>query len=116
MLISSPKERQSLYLQKSSGVCPQVESCSGVHSQSLVLSLQKRKDPGSSTLNEVVQGGGSQLTGKINIYLLQLVALWMSHHAGCKGIELVGRERVERGGRLVVEGGGERQRAVNTVD
>ncbi len=42
------------------------------------------------TLNQVVKGGGAQLTGKINIYLLQLGALWMSHHAGCKGIKLAG--------------------------
>lgn len=65
------------------------------------------------TLNQVVKGGGSHLAGKINIYLLQLGALWMSHHAGCKGIKLVGPGRVERVG---VEGGGERQRAVNTFD
>lgn len=65
------------------------------------------------TLNQVVKGGGSQLTGKINIYLLQLEALWMSHHAGCKGIKLAGPERVERVG---AESGGERQRAVTTFD
>lgn len=48
------------------------------------------------TLYQVVKGGGLQLTGKINIYLLQPGALWMSHHASCKGIELVGPERVQR--------------------
>lgn len=58
------------------------------------------------TLNQVVKGGGSQLAGKINIYLLQLGALWMSHHVGCKRIKLAGPEREERVG---VEGGGWRR-------
>lgn len=48
------------------------------------------------TLNQVVKGGGLQLGGKINIYLLQPGALWMSHHASCKRIESVEPEERER--------------------
>lgn len=73
-----------------------------------------------ATFNQVVKGGGgSRHTGKINVYLLQPGALWMSHHVGCRGIKLAGPERMERvgvGGWVVGVGGGDKEQLIHLIN
>lgn len=97
--MSRCKTGQSLYLQKSHFLCVHRWGAEAVYTPKVNCSVYRNQQIlAQDTWSSSKKGGGSQLYGKINIYLLQLGALWMSHGGGCEGIELAAAQSGERTG------------------